>query len=328
MESKLNNTIQLLATGESFIGKNEVVNGYTNIVCNLSTTKDCVITCEQSMNGTDYQFSNQFAHVVSVFGTQTRTQFSVKAYYARITLFNATVDDIPKIVLTTLFTNINQDSSLEQPFTIAGDVQVINSLKATYTLDGVDNLRNVACDANGVLKSNLVLEGITLTPQTDGLSIYGTDGTQPVQLKTSLIVGEEGSLQTTNTDISKIEVNVNKPPTLHETAGNVIAFAGDRLSSVIDLGEGVNRDRNIVFFGVANSTYGLPNFDNPKIVMKFTHSLATPFVSDGAYASYYKKPNGYWEFVFQRSNCPLRYVQLYADTNTGLTALKVITSKD
>ena len=97
MESKLNNTIQLLASGDSFIGKNEVVNGYLNIICNLFTTKDCVITCEQSMNGTDYQFSDQFAHVVSVFGNITRTQFYVKAYYVRITVFNATVDDIPKI---------------------------------------------------------------------------------------------------------------------------------------------------------------------------------------------------------------------------------------
>ena len=174
MESKLNNTIQLLASGDSFIGKNEVVNGYLNIICNLFTTKDCVITCEQSMNGTDYQFSDQFAHVVSVFGNITRTQFYVKAYYVRITVFNATVDDIPKIVLTTLFTDTIHDSSAEQPNTIVGSVSVLNSMKATYTDGGIDTLKNVACDENGVLKSNLVVEGITLTPQTDAISVYGS----------------------------------------------------------------------------------------------------------------------------------------------------------
>ena len=47
MDSKLNTTIQSLAGNTSFIGKNEVVNGYLNIICNLKTTKDCIIKYEQ-----------------------------------------------------------------------------------------------------------------------------------------------------------------------------------------------------------------------------------------------------------------------------------------
>lgn len=183
MESKLNNTIQLLDAGESFIGKNEVVNSYLNIVCNLFTTKDCVITCEQSTNGTDYQFTNQFTHDISVYGNQTRTQFFVKAYYARITVLNNTVDEIPKIVLTTLFTSSNQDSSVEQPDTIVGDVNVINSMKATYTNGGVDTLKDVACDVDGNLKINVSIDD--LEPIDDGVAVFGSsNGTNRLILKT------------------------------------------------------------------------------------------------------------------------------------------------
>ena len=174
MESKNNNTIQLLASGDAFIGKNEVVNGYLNIVCNLFTTEDCIITCEQSTNGSNYEFVDTFAHSIADFGNTTRTQFFVKAYWVRIKVENASFNNIPKIVLTTLFTASNQDSSLEQPDTVQGSVNVINSMLANYYDGTSDFLKPVACDVNGVLKSNLVVEGITLTPATDGLSVYGS----------------------------------------------------------------------------------------------------------------------------------------------------------
>ncbi len=174
MESKNNNTIQLLASGDAFIGKNEVVNGYLNIVCNLFTTEDCIITCEQSTNGSNYEFVDTFVHSIADFGNTTRTQFFVKAYWVRIKVENASFNNIPKIVLTTLFTASNQDSSLEQPDTVQGSVNVINSMLANYNDGTSDFLKPVACDVNGVLKSNLVVEGITLTPATDGLSVYGS----------------------------------------------------------------------------------------------------------------------------------------------------------
>jgi hypothetical protein len=174
MESKNNNTIQLLASGDAFIGKNEVVNGYLNIVCNLFTTEDCIITCEQSTNGSNYEFVDTFVHSIADFGTTTRTQFFVKAYWVRIKVENASFNNIPKIVLTTLFTASNQDSSLEQPDTVQGSVNVINSMLANYNDGTTDFLKPVACDVNGVLKSNLVVEGITLTPATDAVSVYGS----------------------------------------------------------------------------------------------------------------------------------------------------------
>jgi len=174
MESKNNNTIQLLASGDAFIGKNEVVNGYLNIVCNLFTTEDCIITCEQSTNGSNYEFVDTFVHSIADFGTTTRTQFFVKAYWVRIKVENASFNNIPKIVLTTLFTASNQDSSLEQPDTVQGSVNVINSMLANYNDGTSDFLKPVACDVNGVLKSNLVVEGISLTPSTDGISVYGS----------------------------------------------------------------------------------------------------------------------------------------------------------
>jgi hypothetical protein len=187
MESKNNNTIQLLASGDAFIGKNEVVNGYLNIVCNLFTTEDCIITCEQSTNGSNYEFVDTFVHSIANFGTTTRTQFFVKAYWVRIKVENASFNNIPKIVLTTLFTASNQDSSLEQPDTVQGSVNVINSMLANYNDGTSDFLKPVACDVNGVLKSNLVVEGISLTPATDGIKIYGStaqNGATPLLINT------------------------------------------------------------------------------------------------------------------------------------------------
>jgi len=232
MESKNNNTIQLLASGDAFIGKNEVVNGYLNIVCNLFTTEDCIITCEQSTNGSNYEFVDTFVHSIADFGTTTRTQFFVKAYWVRIKVENASFNNIPKIVLTTLFTASNQDSSLEQPDTVQGSVNVINSMLANYNDGTSDFLKPVACDVNGVLKSNLVVEGISLTPATDGIKIYGstaqngdtpllinTDdagrinanmmGTTSTGIKTLMKTGLDGTLNTVSTTADTLITSLN-----------------------------------------------------------------------------------------------------------------------
>jgi len=417
MESKLNNTIQFLQAEQSFIGKNEVVNGYLNIVCNLFTTKDCVITCEQSMNGTDYQFSEQFAHNVSVFGTQSRTQFFVKAYYGRISVFNATLDDIPKVVLTTIFTNTNHDSSSEQPSIITGDVVVTNPMKARdYITNAVLEL---SCDANGIIKTdtnvtnialspigngvsvygssdgtdrlllattdagilktdtNVTIENIELTPAHDGVSVYGSsNGTDRLLLATTdagilktdtnvtieniqltpehdgvtmygkTDIGAYAPIKTDllgvvsvtdpdahiqlaelNTTLNKINVNMNANTNLKVSASNISSSAGGTISPVVDLGTGENRDRNIVFYGEAD--VAIPANANPKLIMKFSEDLQGDYFSDGEYASFYKKVAlNSWEFCFQRSNCPLRYVQLYTETDAKLITLKCVTSKN
>ena len=248
MDSNLNTTTQSLLFSGSFIGKNEAVNGFLNIVCNLSTTGNCLITCDQSVNGTTYEFSNTFLHNVAKFGTISRSQFYVKARYIRISVLNVSNEDIPKIVLTTLYTNQNQDISLEQPASITGDVfatdlishqklidihtitsQKGDKIDATIVLSNgiLDNIKsaletsitantdkvmkatyegtsvNVACDENGVLKSNIVVENIALTPTNDGVAIFGTsNGTNRVFISTDNF----GKLQTTDTQlISKTE---------------------------------------------------------------------------------------------------------------------------
>ena len=70
-----------------------------------------------------------------------------------------------------------------------------NVLRATF--NGFS--RNVACDDNGVLKSNIVVENIALSPSTDGVTIYGT--TNGIN-RTSIVTDLFGKLQTTDTDLN------------------------------------------------------------------------------------------------------------------------------
>jgi len=316
MESKSNTTITSLDAGESFIGTNVVVNGFLNIVCNLKTTKDCVIRCEQSTNGTDYQFSDQFAHVVSVFGEQTRTQFFVKAYYARIMVFNSTIDDIPKIVLTTLLANENRDSSLEQPDVISGDVSVITPMKAKDYDDG--SIRDLACDANGNLKINVAIDD--LLPTDDGIACYGsTDGTQS---NTKLIkTTADGKLVVDK--VEEIEVNANKDNITTLDINVATDFAIDEsITSAIDLGTGKDRMRNVCFSGAV----GLATHLTPKIVMSFSDNN-NDFFEDGVYANFYKANALEWTFNFQRSNVGQRYVKLKAENATTINKCRTTQSK-
>ena len=333
MESKNNNTIQLLASGDAFIGKNEVVNGYLNIVCNLFTTEDCIITCEQSTNGSNYEFVDTFVHSIADFGTTTRTQFFVKAYWVRIKVENASFNNIPKIVLTTLFTASNQDSSLEQPDTVQGSVNVINSMLANYNDGTSDFLKPVACDVNGVLKSNLVVEGISLTPSTDGISVYGSsDGTDRIIMKTDA----GGTLNTVSTTadtlitslnalvaenkelLRKIEVNANQLPDSTMLAGvdpAGIPYAIGDVIGMVDMGIAETRNNDICFSGYAKIEAG---YDNPKLIMQFSLT-SNEFFGDGVECSFYKKSATEWEFNFQRNNVGLRYVRLLCTSPIKLT---------
>ena len=94
-----------------------------------------------------------------------------------------------------------------------------NVLKASF--NGLS--RNVACDENGVLKSNIVVENIALTPITDGITIFGSaNGTDRVMIVTD----EFGKLQTTDTDLNSkiLTTNTSLSNILTETLGvkNVI----------------------------------------------------------------------------------------------------------
>jgi len=307
MDSKLNTTTQSLAAATSFVGKNEVVNGYLNVICNLKTTKDCVITCEQSTNGTDYQFTEQFTHDFSVYGDVSRTQFAVKAYWVRISVLNATTDDIPKMVLTTLFSKQNKDASLEQPITIAGDVNVLNSMKATFTDNGVDTLKDVACDVNGVLKSNLVVEGISLTPATDGISVYGSTDQSVANAKLIKTDADGELIVNIDTKANVAVLEVSTPTTF--------AINTD-ITSPIDMIVGDITYPNITFSGQVSLIE-----PNPKIIMAFSDDN-NAWVGDGVYANFYKIDAAHWTFNFQRSSVGHRFVKLIAQNATRINFCK------
>jgi len=189
----------------------------------------------------------------------------------------------------------------------------------------------IAVDALGNLAVDVKIEGITLTPQTDGISIYGTDGTSPVALKTSVVAGEEGSVLIANSKLNSIEYNMNASPSIKFAAANITSSAGGAVSSAIDLGVGQYRDRIIVFYGELDVSTA--PYTDPKLIMKFGEDNQGDFFGDGGYASYYKKPADEegvikWEFCFQRSACPLRYVQLFTETDAKLISLKCFTSKN
>lgn len=183
----------------------------------------------------------------------------------------------------------------------------------------------IACDANGNMAIDVKVEGITLTPQTDGISIYGTDGANPVQLQTDAT--EVGSLKTTNTDVSKMEVNANKASseTIFIALGQPFptSFASNTdMNATLDLGTGEDRYRNVLFRGKVDASVKT----TPKIGMSYSHD-GSAYTSDGTYCSFYKNGTN-WEFAFQRSNIGCRYVGLRCFVECDVTYLSAVMSKN
>lgn len=183
----------------------------------------------------------------------------------------------------------------------------------------------IACDANGNMAIDVKVEGITLTPQTDGISIYGTDGANPVQLQTDAT--EAGSLKTTNTDVSKMEVNANKASseTIFIPVGEPFptSFASNTgMGATMDLGTGEDRYRNVLFRGKVDASVKT----TPKIGMFYSHD-GSNYTSDGTYCSFYKNGTD-WEFAFQRSNIGCRYVGLICFVECDVSYLSAVMSKN
>ena len=182
MESLTNNTIQPLAIGQLWSGISEFRNNTVTIAVNLITTKNCIVTVSQATDNVNFVFTDNFAHDVAIIGTQSRFQVSAKAQFMKVSVFNDSGEDIPQIVVTTYFNDVNIDSTLEQPAIIAGSVNILNSMKATdYEFN---TLRNVACDDTGHLLVNIN----SPTTSTGDLIINGSSSsaTRPVYL---MIVG-------------------------------------------------------------------------------------------------------------------------------------------
>ena len=179
----------------------------------------------------------------------------------------------------------------------------------------------IACDANGNMAIDVKVEGITLTPQTDGISIYGTDGANPVQLQTDAT--EVGSLKTTNTDVSKMEVNANKASSETTFITTPTSFASNSgMNATMDLGTGEDRYRNVLFRGKVDASVKT----TPKIGMMYSHD-GSNYTSDGTYCSFYKNGTN-WEFAFQRSNIGCRYVGLICFVECDITYLSAVISKN
>jgi len=163
MESLFNNTKTYLSSLTAWTGRPEVTSGFVNIAVNVITPQNCTLTVSQSTDGSTFDFVDTFGITVSVFGNQTRTQFAVKALYVKVEVFNASLVDIPNLVVTTTFSATSQDSSIEQPVVVAGSVTVLNAMKAHDYTD--NSVREVACDINGQLK--------VVPVGTTDVSVYG-----------------------------------------------------------------------------------------------------------------------------------------------------------
>jgi len=164
-QTELNSFSGTIAGGSSFIGKPEVINGSISVVCFVETTVDLVLQLWQSIDGkTPYFLTDSFLASVSLYGTQTRTQFYTKAQWGYIKLVNVGVPAAPNVLLRTLLTPNNHDGTFTQPSTIAGSVSILNGLQATEKT--FNTLRYISCDNNGDLIVNGSVEANNLITET------------------------------------------------------------------------------------------------------------------------------------------------------------------
>ena len=178
MESSTNNTTRQLAIGETWSGVSEFRDNTVTIAVNLITTKNCVVFVQQSTDNINFVFDDQYAHEISIIGTESRFQVPAKARFYRVKVENVSGEVIPQIIVTTYFLDVNKDSTLEQPAIIAGDVIVLNAIQAKdYEFN---TLRDVSCDNTGHLLVNI--NGPTTS--TGDLIINGSSSsaTRPVYL--------------------------------------------------------------------------------------------------------------------------------------------------
>ena len=364
--SKYNNTVVNLAGNKTFSGIPEDVSAYGSYTISLRSSTNVELTILQGVDGKRWDSVRivPFNSLPVPVTTQDESPHILKGLitskYYKLQIKNTEATDQIYMRCETLFRTQQQLNSLDDSVAVVGDVSVINSMKATYTDGGVETLKDVACDENGVLKSNLVVEGITLnpttdavsiygsnsgvptaiscdangnlaidvkvegitlTPQTDGISIYGTDGTNPVQLKTDAT--EAGSLKTTNTDVSKMEVNANKASSETTFITTPTSFANNTaMGATMDLGTGEDRYRNVLFRGKVDASVKT----TPKIGMIYSHD-GSNYTSDGTYCSFYKNGTD-WEFAFQRSNIGCRYVALRCFVECEVSYLSAVMSKN
>ena len=233
MESLTNNTIQPLAIDQLWTGISEFRNNTVTIAVNLITTKNCIVTVSQATDNVNFVFTDNFAHDVAIIGTQSRFQVSAKAQFMKVSVLNDSGEEIPQIVVTTYFNDVNIDSTLEQPVIVAGSVNVLNSMKATnYEFD---TLRNVACDDTGKLltiHSPSGTQDVSVTSRSGtGLLSYLTDNvavaTQPALVFSTDKVDVTGSSVAVSSLPAITLSKTTSSITTYENASLIVSFDSD-----------------------------------------------------------------------------------------------------
>jgi len=146
---------------------------YTLMTSKLSNDQDINITVKGNMTRALDQDMNGLLNV-NINSGNLNVISSMKASYNDI-LKNVASDEFGKLQ-TTDTQLISKTETTHSRLTDINTSINANVLKATF--DG--NTRNVACDDNGVLKN------ANLTPQTDGVSLYGVFNTNMMALRTDI----------------------------------------------------------------------------------------------------------------------------------------------
>jgi hypothetical protein len=130
-QSSLNSFNGVLASGASFTGKREVINGSISIVCFLESTQNIEIQIFQSKDGITF-INTDIIVVDTLFsGPQTRTQFYTKLQWGYVKITN--ISGLSStVLLSTLFTPNNHDGTPTQPTY----VNIVNSSLAPIPITG------------------------------------------------------------------------------------------------------------------------------------------------------------------------------------------------
>tara|TARA_R110002126_G_scaffold226277_4_gene370967 strand:- start:3822 stop:4994 length:1173 start_codon:yes stop_codon:yes gene_type:complete len=147
-QSSLNSFNGVLASGASFTGKKEVINGSISIVCFLESTQNIEIQIFQSKDGVTFINTDIIVVDTLLSGPQTRTQFYTKLQWGYVKITN--ISGLSStVLLSTLFTPNNHDGTPTQPTY----VNIVNSSLAPIPVSG-------SVDVNNLITETLATRGV------------------------------------------------------------------------------------------------------------------------------------------------------------------------
>jgi hypothetical protein len=179
----------------------------------------------------------------------------------------------------------------------------------------IDNVQSTLCEN---LCSNTFADGFQDTGQTGGGTIVSLDGVD-VTMNQLNVIDEDA-----NAKLLRLDTNANKNASYTDIyLTSTTVTLGTAATTSIDMGIGADRFRNVTFFGSCDTTTNL----NPSFVIQFSRLTGGPWFSDGAEPSFFKNAINDWQFCFQRSNVPTRFVRLLCVTATTFNSLQVVLTK-